>query len=245
MLKRVGFFDFVHGSGDPFGCLEKALDRTMSRHNKRDLSGSLIALPEAFNIGKPYYPPPGTFNAPGAARVSVEEALAKLRDLAVEHTIVFVAGLLDQQYSSAYWVDPDSQPALMCHKMGGDDSANYIRGDDRDPNNPIQRYGACVGALICIDALDCREQTQAALTRRKKLVTEMKSRDQVHRIMCIPAHMSDHCMPRMDGLWCILASSGPQRSVVKDPLNTEVLKATSQDRGQICLADLPLDRPRS
>jgi predicted amidohydrolase len=238
MLKGVGFFDFVQGSDDPLGCLVEALDRTIARH-ERGLSGSLLVLPEAFNPGKSYYSPQGTLNAPGGAGVSAEAALAKLKELAVQHTIVFVAGLLDQQYSSAYWVDPDSQPTLMCHKMGEDGSGNYIPGNGCDPRNPIERYGACVGALICLDALNCIEETATARARRENLVTKMKTSDQVQRIMCIPARMSSHCMPQMDGLWCILASSGTQRSVVKDPLNTEVLQATS--RGEICFTDLRQD----
>jgi hypothetical protein len=81
MLKRVSFFDFVQGSDHPLGCLGAALDRMIARH-KRGLSGSLLVLPEAFNLGKLYYSLQGTPNAPGGAGVSAEAALAKLKELA-------------------------------------------------------------------------------------------------------------------------------------------------------------------
>jgi hypothetical protein len=236
MLKRVGFFDATQGGGDPFGCLEGALDLAAARFGQGEISGSLIVLPEAFNLGEPYYPLAGALNARRDPKIPLDQALKKLHDWAIKYVVVFVAGLLHKPFSSAYWVDPDNPPTLMCHKMGEDSSGTYIGGDGHDFNNPIARYGACVGALICFDAIECLEETASARRRRENLITEIKKEDGLYKVVCIPAHMSNNCMPQEDGLWCILASSGPQKSWVKDPQGQQ---RAAGDRGQICFADLP------
>lgn len=235
MLERLGFFDFQHGSGDPMRHLGKEMDR-LAHQSKEGLSGTLLVLPEAFNLGKPYYAPCGTSNGKGVI-IEAKEALATLKQLAKAHTVVFVAGLLDRRFSAAYWIDPDSPPTLMCYKVGEDGSGNYIKGDAESGFNPVERYGASVGALICLDALACKEETEEARTRREKLVAHIKHSNFRNRIICIPAHMSSHCMPEMDGMWCVLASSGGQGSVVKDPRNAEVLNLTS--RGEIGVFTIP------
>src|ERR1700674_1666501 len=177
MLKRVGSFDVMQGRDDPFECLEGVLDRAVARCGQREISGSLIVLPEAFNLGEPYYPSDGALNARRDPKIPLDQALAKLHDWAVRYAIVFVAGLLHKPFSSAYWVDPDNPPTLMCHKMGQDSRGTYIGGDGRDPDNPIARYGACVGALICLDAIECQEETAAARGRRENLISAIKKSD--------------------------------------------------------------------
>jgi hypothetical protein len=234
MLKRVGFFDFEHGRGDPFECLEEALDRAVVRGSEGGIGDSLIVLPEAFNLGEPYYPSSRALNARREPKVPLYRALANLRDWAVKYDVVFIAGLLDSPFSSVFWVDPYKPPTLMCHKMGEDFSGTYSKCDGHDPNNPITQYGACVGALICLDSIECQEETPAARSRRERLISEIKSHG-IHKILCVPAHMSNHCNPQEDGVWCVLASSGQQRSWVRDPKGQQ---RAAGDRGQLCFADL-------
>jgi hypothetical protein len=54
MLKALGCFHFRENFEDPIGSLRSELKRKGAGN---DISGSLIALPEAFNLGAPYYPP--------------------------------------------------------------------------------------------------------------------------------------------------------------------------------------------
>lgn len=221
VLRRVGFFDFADECSDPVALLEQEL----SCQNKPNLQGTLLVLPEALNLGRPYYGPkePATIGP----SVPADEVLVRPKIHAVEYKMVFVAGLLKEGYCEAYWVDPEHTPELMCRKAGEDGSENYRGGSVDVGHNPINRYGACVGAFICLDSLDCKEERPAARARRRAVIKKIGQSEDLHRIMCIPSYMSSHCDPRMDGMWCILASRGPHPSVVKDRLRVAMQSATS------------------
>src|SRR5713101_3194855 len=102
MLNKLGFFHFAQGHDDPFGCLAEALNKKSVEHDKGDIGGSLIVLPEAFNLGMKYYPHgwPSVSRTTGCAKVSLDRALENLHDIAGAHRIVFVAGLIGEQFSS-------------------------------------------------------------------------------------------------------------------------------------------------
>jgi len=211
MFKRVGFFHFVQNPHDPFGSLERALKDKSTDYRSGDISGSLIVLPEAFNLGKPYYHPqhPKTTWTPGGARFPLWIALEQLRTSAATHDVVFVAGLVGEQFSSAYWVDRDGPPRLMGHKLGDDRSGNYRIPCGGYEDRLVELCGACVGALICLDALDAGES--AVIRRRENLISHIRNRDRLHGILCVPVRRGDQWnprSPRIDGLYCIVADSG-------------------------------------
>ena len=185
MFKRIGFFHFVKNHHDPFGSFAKALEDKYPG----DISSSLIVLPEAFNLGKPYHHPnaPTTSWALGGAKVPLPVALQQLQYTATTRKVVFVAGLVGEQFTSAYWIDHQGPALLMCHKLSEDYSGNYkpwSPSDDNRADNPIDRYGACVGSLVCLDALE--EQQAHVVKSREDLIKEMRKRNQVHRILCVP-----------------------------------------------------------
>ena len=245
MLRALGFFHFRENLEDPFGRLRLELKRKGAGH---DISGSLIVLPEAFNLGEPYYPPgypkvPGT---PGSAKIPLVLALKELREIARQWSVAFVAGLLGEQYNSAYWIDHMGMPTRTCHKIGDDRTGHYlpwIGGEDSDGRNPIECADACVAALICLDALECPEETQPARERRENLIRCVKQCDRPFRILCVPAQMGSQCgPPEEDGMYCILANANAKKSFVKNGCRIEV-EPMDQNRNEICIA--PLARPDS
>ena len=187
MLKALGFFHFRENVEDPAGSLRLELERTGTEN---DISGSLIVLPEAFNLGEPYYS-----GAPGPAKIPLGQALDQLRGIARQWSVTFVAGLLGQQYNSAYWLDHKATSELMCHKMVNDRTGHYVphSGERRcDERNPFKAEDACVGVLICADAL---EETSAVRERRERLLRYIKRCSRPYRILCVPGQMGSHCDP--------------------------------------------------
>ena len=216
MLKRVGFFHFVDGRADPVGSLRAAIE---IKARARDVTGSLIVLPEAFNIGMNYYDEGCPDYDPCV--------LSLLRDIASLYRVGFVAGLVIEDgagptppHSSVYYVDGDVQ-RLICHKHGSDnrESAVYTAfdSDDCDITNPIEQKGACIAAMLCMDI----EQTE----RREDLVKKAASSSQPIRAFCIPAHMSpqwqrglqrktrlDSSLPDESLVHVVVANSNPASS---------------------------------
>lgn len=145
MPRALGLFHFRENFDDPIGRLRRELERIGTG---RDIGGPLIVLPEAFNLGGSYYGATGT---PGCARIPLVLALKELGEIARQWRIAFVVGLLEEQYSSAYWVDHRRESKWMCHKMGNDGRGHYIPWSDRegaDGCNPLDFEDACVAALI-------------------------------------------------------------------------------------------------
>ena len=236
MLKALGFFHFRENVEDPIGSLESELERKGARE---DISGSLIVLPEAFNLGAPYYPPgyPKVTGTPGDAKIPLVLAIKELREIAREWSVAFVAGLLGETYSSAYWIDQKEAPELMCHKMGNDRTGHYLPwngAQGSDGKNPIECEGACASALICLDAVECPEETQAARERRENLMRHVKHCARPHRILCVPAQMGSQCgVPEEDGVYSILANANAI-SFVKNGCGMEKAPR-NQGRNEICL----------
>jgi predicted amidohydrolase len=242
VLTRMGFFHFVRDYCDPFGSLARAMDEQSAKCEEPDIRGSLIVLPEAFNLGMPYYPPDfhKTPRKPGGAKIPLERALEGLHQIAASRAVAFVAGLIGPQFSSAYWIDNNGPPKLMCHKMGDDKTGNCRQWEGCDDNNPVECDGTCVGALICLDAVECPGEKPAARERREKLIDKLKTCSQRYRVLCIPGCMSRHCMPERDGVYCILANSGSQNSFVKNDQRRDVVVPADAGQNEICLASLPL-----
>lgn len=149
IIRRVGFFRCVN-FGNPFNpvarlrdAIEERIREDQSHDEEWDIGDSLIVLPEAFNA--PY---------PTAPDQPVREFLDALRELAAAGKVIFVTGVLDGRRNSAYLIDGDSAQ-MMCHKVGDDTMGCYDpRTENPDPHNPITLGNACVGALICMDAVE-------------------------------------------------------------------------------------------
>jgi len=241
MFKRVGFFHFVQNQRDPLGSLDKALKDRSADYMSGDISGSLIVLPEAFNLGKSYYHlhHPKTTWTQGGAMFPLWATLEWLRNSAAARGVVFVAGLVGDQFSSAYWVDYNGPPHLMCHKLGEDHSGNYwpwVPGDGNG-DNPIERYGACVGSLICLDALEAGKT--AIRQRRENLISDIKSRDRLHGVLCVPMRKRsqwDPESPRIDGLYCIVADSGGAHPSFVAKGSKTVASPMNPQQDEICFA---------
>ena len=180
---------------------------------------------------------------PEGAKIPLVLALKELREIASQWCITFVAGLLGEQYNSAYWIDYRGTPELMCHKMIDDRTGHYLPwggGEGRDGKNPIEAEDACVGTLICADAL---EETPAARERRGNLVRHVKQCSRPHRILCVPAQMESHCgVPEWEGIYSILANANAKKSFVKNGCRTEA-EPMDQNRSKICLVSLARIEP--
>ena len=224
LIRRLGFFDFKDDCRNPLTLLVDEL----TRKNKSELQGTLLVLPEALNLGRPYY------GSTGVPSIPAGDVLKCLKIHAVECEMMFVASLLSEGYSEAYWVDPEHSPELMCQEAMPDDSQTYQCGRVDVGRNPIDRYGACVGALICRDSFVINS-TPAACQRRQAVIEKILE-SEGHRIMCVPATASLDFILQMGGMWCVLASRGDQPSFVKDPQNTEISKPGL--RGTVQIVDL-------
>ncbi len=203
MFKGVGFFHFAVEHDKPIRSLRGAL----LERPEEEVLDSLVVLPEAFNIRRPYSdnePEPDT--DPGI--------LAELSSVSECFKVAFVAGLiirgeegvnLERPYSAAYLIDArfpiDRRPdALMCYKAQPDDTCrgrlrNYTPyGDERngrtpDKANPIQHRGALIAAAICVDFHDI------SCGARPWLIEALDRETDLPRIFCIPASTGNRCLP--------------------------------------------------
>jgi len=216
-----------------------------------DVTDSLIVLPEAFNLGRQYDLNDGAKERP---LLDEQDVLARLREIAKTHKVVFVVGLIEieARRNSAYLVDAGS-PRLMCHKIMNDGSQEYEPcTSDCERENPIG-YGdeMCVGALICADAIDnrpkkqmvnwmndqrCREPAESAFQRLTSLQSNLKGK---RSLVCVPAYMlTTMYNPEICGSGLILANSHPGgSSFIKDNRSCK-LRAADECLNQICLEEI-------
>lgn len=176
MFTHAGFFHFVEHHNNPLGALDTEI------HAVGNVANSLIVLPEAFNLGRPYGTQPEepcTFER--------DWLVSELQKRSKEYHMKFVAGMLDspvpgeRPLSSAYLIDSDDC-RLICHKRTNDGTRHYApQTGTCDIQNPMECDGACIMAIICKDIEEHRCQV---LTAR----TEASEADQ--RFVCIPAAMS-------------------------------------------------------
>jgi hypothetical protein len=210
IMTHCGFFHFGRDHTRPIASLEAAIA-------EQEVRGSLIVLPEAFNIAKPYHDYSGLGNFD-------QDVLDSLRRLAVAHDVTFVAGLTISQsgqpvppYSSAYLIN--STVTLLCHKASSDNTPNYTpcpRGWDTVSNFAIHG-GVCVGALLCLDATgNCPDETlrQRQVQRHEDLKGRIHGHQGDYTVVCIPAHMASvfgapGIARRWSNHYTVLANSDP------------------------------------
>lgn len=222
-FRKLGLFRFVADYNKPVASVEAAI----KVHS--DIGGSLIVLPEAFNIGK-YYGDQG-----GDCDHS-RKIFDQLKTVAGSFDVTFVAGLIVEEpngptppFSSAYLID-GSGGILVCRKHGDDRSdvspltaenvrllwnapiskrirlPNYTPFETTpDVRNPIQYRGSSIAAMICMDCND--EQVSGP-------VKEGFSKQAGPKIVCIPACINkDFGDEAIAGMWpqhhVILANSNP------------------------------------
>jgi hypothetical protein len=123
--------------------------------------------------------------------------------------------------------------------MNDDGSNNYTASAPYDTNNPLERYDICVGALICLDALDCREETPDARARRNRLLDTIRASQQELRVLCVPAHMSSHCMPHASGITLVVASSGGLGSFVRSAAQKTLITRENARDSPVCFVPAP------
>jgi len=196
-IDKVGFFHFVERHDRPIWELRKALQ---SRSAHEDTSGSLIVLPEAFNIKKRY-------KESGPADHS-RAVLDDLGALCVRFRVTMVAALIVNEvwspclsYSSAYWVG-EGRPVRICRKRcrdGNEANTPYRRcRHDPDDRNPFRHGDACIIALICEDSDDS--------VRKQKLLDRCEGS---RTIICIPA-----CMASPSGRQAITLNWAPYEVIL-------------------------------
>ncbi len=199
MFSNVGFFRFVAGYDTPLPSLETALEK------QGRVGGSLIVLPEGFNIGK-YYRNMGQCNYD-------RTALGALQSLAGKYSVTFVAGMIVEEpnapmppFSSAYLIHASSS-TLICRKHGNDGYPNYTPFNAvADAPNPIQCGGSSIAAIVCMDC----DSPQVF-----RPIEDRLSKAQGPKIVCIPACMNnDYGDHAIAGSWpnhyVVLANSDPQ-----------------------------------
>jgi hypothetical protein len=195
-IEKIGFFHFGGDNrSDPMGSFMEALDRATA--GKQTSAGSLIVLPEAFNILDDYY-----------IRSNPDPSIAcALGRVSTDRGIVFVAGLIGAPvndrpgYSYSYLIDYGICRSLSC-KTDLDSSNNYTRCPEGCDQAAVHR-GLCIASLICHDAAEnvepatiCDQVADAEVllkkkrTRHEELVNQINNRKgKAPSVLCIPSRM--------------------------------------------------------
>jgi hypothetical protein len=175
MFTWIGFLHFVSGHENPIGTLDAELQKNTTPR------GSLIVLPEAFNLGRPY-------SEKGKAIVSRDKLLRELTTRSALYDARFVVGVLEPEvstgqnpHSSAYFVDA-SEHRLMCHKENPDFIGEYTTCPVApDHENPLVAGESSIHSVICVDIQNtgrCSRLAKSAMAQRRRC-----------NITCIPAVM--------------------------------------------------------
>jgi len=231
MFTKLGAFRFVADYQTPITALESAL----AANADQEIGGSLIVLPEAFNIGKGYREVGDCNHDPSV--------LFHLEDIASRLNITFVAGLIiktasgpDPPYSSAYVVD-SSGFTLISHKAKPDYGKTPYTpcSIGCDVANPFTRGEIAIGALICVD-IDT--------PRHEAVLKRLKATDTANRILCIPGCLGNqfsvsNITQTSPGCYVIVANSdrwGCKSGIGKD--GVVLVLDPSGDENTIILSDV-------
>lgn len=216
MFSRFGFFRWVDGYDNPIESLRAALAVSAA-----ELQGSLIVLPEAFNIGK-FYRDEGPCNYN-------REILTDLQQIASSAQLSFVSGLVIERrngpmppLSSASVIDGAGEHRL-CWKKGDDRSLNYTPcADERHLLDPVEYDGTILAALVC---MDCDNPTLERVLGSRLASMEGP------KVVCIPA-----CMNKRYGGQAI-ARAWPDHYVILANSDVNGCKSFISSNGAIVLED--------
>src|ERR1051326_2250532 len=202
-LRKIGFCHF--GSSHPNNRISSLKTSLMKAAETTALDDALIVIPEAFNIHGGYL----DNLHPRLLDSSIYESLLKLSS---ELKAAFVAGLIvnggrQPQYSCAYLIDGEISKLLSC-KKDDDKTGNY------DPcmfdcDQPLLHRGACLAALICMDASNGPDSE-----RGMQLLNRVRHWRAANQILSIPSHMSAYNSQSVAAAWAkhvhvVLANSYP------------------------------------
>ena len=178
-ITKVGFYN-PQKPDSPLEALNAALEG-----RRAQLSGSLLVLPEAFNIGTGY-------SRQGEIQKD-PRILSELQELCADFDICIVAGLIISgptdrgryPYSSAHLIDACGA-GLLCHKMLSDHQGPYETClDGCDGHNARAYRNIALCSLICIDCYEVHN-----LERHERLETNMREVANIrYRIVCVPAYI--------------------------------------------------------
>ena len=178
ILKRSAPSTSASRSKRPISSLVGALRDAQQRN---DVRGSLIVLPEAFNLRN------GCWNS---SRI-IDATIAKsLQQGSLTFRVALVCGLIEsagEPFSSGFLVD-GAVLELLTRKMGDDQSGNY-RPYQAKFDRAILHRGVSIIALICMDAANQRTEM---CERHTTLLAKVGAHGQVAAVMCIPARMGSH-----------------------------------------------------
>jgi predicted amidohydrolase len=182
-ITKIGFYS-PERPEDP---LERFIS-VLERKTDDDLKGSLIVLPEAFNIGVGY--------SRNETEVDTSPTiLGQLQNVCTDFDVCLVAGLIltfannptygKEPYNSAYLVDT-SGFGLLCHKQRSDNQGPYSNClTGCDGHNAVQYRNVAVASLICMDAYKQWEgERDKTLMKRLSLMHST-------RLLCIPAYIEN------------------------------------------------------
>jgi hypothetical protein len=200
MPTHIGYFHFGGVNRESIPELRSALMNieTEKGDKGREIAGSLIVIPEGFNIRKTYidtatmaYIEPGVFS--------------DLRMLAAQFKVTFVAALITRldwasgqpkPYNSAYLITSTDEPKIICRKHEDDGWENYSRCfDEYDVENPISHDEFQIGAFICRDA------DEEGVNRTRHEMVSASVVDPSKAVMCLPACGTRHSAPSMVKGW--------------------------------------------
>jgi hypothetical protein len=220
---------------------------------KHDHSGSLLVLPEAFNISCEYF---------GNDEPNTDPAiLCDLQKLCTWFDVSVVTGLIISTpqgppgvpHSGAYLIDSLGSE-LMCYKRCNDGSRKYAPCDTQcDFVNGISYKGLSLGALVCMDSYrrDLAAAPDAEI-RHKTLKTKL-SKNPVQQVICVPALTCDSTPERFSDTWancyvviangCGVAAKRTGSAVVKKGTENEsdMLCEFTEKRNRICT--VPINTP--
>jgi hypothetical protein len=190
-ITKVGFYN-PQNPGAPLETLTAVLEGL-----RNQLHGSLLVLPEAFNIGTRY----------SCAKPIQKDPriLCELQALCTDYGICMVAGLIIEgpgdrgtyPYSSAYLIDA-AGAGLLCHKMLCDSQGPYMTClDGCDGHNATAYRNVAICSLICMDSYEASHNRDRHQRLEKKIEDV---RNVQHRVLCVPAHIDGAIKPRFWGV---------------------------------------------
>ena len=213
-IHRVGVFHFASDfKGDPVGALGEALAKYLEQEGlnevegARQLSESLLVIPEAFNLRLGYR---HCWRNIGCG------IRARLVELSQQHKLAMVAGLLDDHggprpYNCAYLIDA-GKATMLTRKRRSDDSQNYDCCDkpaDMD-DTIIDHRGLRIAALVCLDAYKYAGKDDRQQDVSDKLAGVRR------KVFCIPSCFTTSTEEVVEG-WPNLTIALANRSQKDDP----------------------------
>lgn len=209
-ITKIGFYN-PQGPKQPLESFTDALESV-----RNELQGSLLVLPEAFNIGTSY-----------SCRDPIQQdpqIRFDLQALCIDFDICIVAGLIisdptdngDRPYSSSWLIDAHST-APLCHKKLSDTQGPYRTCiDGCDGHNGIAYLNIALCSLICMDAYKGEHERCRHEQLKKKMDAVTNSQC---RVICVPAYI-ETTPPRFWGIpnsYRIVANSASRTDFPKSP----------------------------